>query len=77
MTSGGKLRAWIERRAGGNVLAGFVGVIVAPDGRTTVANRAPATQICRSAEEARAWVQEEAAAFGLPIEWVEGVTVSQ
>ena len=66
MTSGGKLRAWIERRAGGNVLAGFVGVIVAPDGRTTGSPIAPPLpMICRSAEEARAWSQEEAAAFGL------------
>jgi hypothetical protein len=67
----GKLRAWIESQPGGRFVAGFVGVAVAPDGRIAVASRAPATHICRSPEEAREWVEEEATAFGLPVEWVE------
>jgi hypothetical protein len=72
MTQNGKLRAWVERKPGGKFLAGFVGVVVTPDGRMAAANRAPATQVCRSPEEAREWVEDEASAFGLPVEWVEG-----
>jgi hypothetical protein len=72
MTQSGRLRAWIERRPGGNFVAGFVGVVVTPDGRMAAANRAPATHVCRSPEEAREWVEDEATAFGLPVEWVEG-----
>jgi hypothetical protein len=72
MTQGGKLRAWIERKPGGKFLAGFVGVVVTPDGRMAAANRAPATHVCQSPEEAREWVEDEATAFGLPVEWVEG-----
>jgi hypothetical protein len=71
MVTTGKLRAWIERQPGDRFMAGFVGLAVAPDGRTAVADRAPATHVCRSPEEAREWVEEEAAAFGLPVEWVE------
>jgi hypothetical protein len=71
MTPGGKLRAWIERQPGGKVMAGFVGVAVTPDGHMAAASRAPATQICRSPEEARECVEDEANALGLPVEWVE------
>jgi hypothetical protein len=71
MTPGGKLRAWIERQPGGRFLAGFVAVVVTPDGRMAVANRPPATQVCSTPEEAREWVEDEAFAFGLPVEWVE------
>jgi hypothetical protein len=71
MKTTGKLRAWIERQPGGRFMAGFVGVAVAPDGHVAVANRAPATYVCRSPEEAREWVEDEATAFGLPVEWVE------
>ena len=53
-------------------MAGFVGVVVTPDGRTAVATRPPATQVCLTPEEAREWVEDEATAFGLPVEWVEG-----
>jgi hypothetical protein len=71
MAISGKLRAWVERQPEGKFLAGFVGVAVFPDGRTAVASRPPATQVCRSPEEAREWVEDEATAFGLPVEWVE------
>jgi hypothetical protein len=75
MTPSGKLRAWIERKPGGRFLAGFVGVVVTPDGHVAVANRAPATQVCRSPEEAREWVEDEATAFGLPVEWAEAAAI--
>jgi hypothetical protein len=76
MATSGRLRAWIERQPGGRFLAGFVGVVVTPDGHVAVANRAPATQVHRSPEEAREWVEDEATAFGVPVEWVETASSS-
>jgi hypothetical protein len=67
MPPDGKLRAWIEVHDDA-VLAAFVGVPGAPDYRV---NRPPATQLCSSAEDARQWVEEEARAFDLPVEWVD------
>jgi hypothetical protein len=32
--------------------------------------RVPAMQLCASSEEARQWVEAEAAEFGLPVEWL-------
>ncbi len=72
MTQSGRLRAWIERTAGGMFRAGFVGVAVNPDGHSSVADRAPATLVCQSPEEARHWVEDEATALGLPVEWIKG-----
>jgi uncharacterized protein (DUF169 family) len=71
MTSSGRLRAWIERQHGGRFRAAFIGVATAPDGTAAVADREPAVRICCSPEKARQWVEEEATAFGLPVEWVE------
>jgi hypothetical protein len=66
MPSGGRLRAWIETR-GDEVLAAFVGV---PTTGQVHVDRPPATQLCASPDEARQWVEHEAEAFGLPVEWV-------
>jgi hypothetical protein len=57
-----KLLAWVEPQNGQEVLAAFVG------GAAT--KRAPATQLCASSAEARKWVEDEAAAIGLPVEWL-------
>jgi hypothetical protein len=57
-----KLLAWIEPQRDDEFLAAFVG------GSAT--ERAPATQICASRAEARRWVEDEAAEFGLSVEWV-------
>ena len=57
-----KLLAWVEARRDEEFVAAFVG------GAAT--KRAPATQICASPEEARQWIEDEAAEFGLPVEWV-------
>jgi hypothetical protein len=76
MSQCGRLRAWVERKPGGKFLAGFVGVVVTPDGRIAAADRAPATQVCRSPEEAREWIEDEASAFGLPVEWIESAAGS-
>ena len=57
-----KLLAWIEPRSDNEFVGAFVG------GAATT--RAPATQLCASPGEARQWVEEEAAHFGLPVEWL-------
>ena len=57
----GNLIAWIERRDEDLFLAAFVG--------SGAQMRAPATQICASEHEARRWIEKEAVAVGLPVEW--------
>ena len=76
MAPGGRLRAWIERQSGGGFRAAFLGVAVMPDGSSAVVRREPATRVCCSPEKARQWVEKEATAFGLPVEWVEPATAS-
>jgi hypothetical protein len=58
-----RLLAWIEPRDDEAFLAAFVGKPVAD-------RRAPATQLFASPDEARQWIEHEAAALGLPVEWV-------
>ena len=67
MPADGRLRAWIEVQDDA-VLAAFVAVSGAAHSRVS---RPPATQLCSSAEDARQWVEDEARAFGLPVEWVD------
>jgi hypothetical protein len=64
MTDGDGLLAWIEPRDGGKVEAAFVAA-------AAKCQRAPATQSCSSASEAKRWVEDEAAALGAPVEWVD------
>jgi hypothetical protein len=61
----GKLLAWIEPRDYGEFVAAFVGAAAARE-------RVPATQPFLSRAEARQWIEDQAAALGLPIEWVPG-----
>jgi len=58
--SKGALRAWTEAQ-GQSVIAAFVG--------TEADNRAPATRVCRSEDEAQRWVETEAQTLGLPVVW--------
>lgn len=58
-----KLLAWVEPQSGNEFLAAFVGAPVAT-------KRRPATQLCASPEEAQQWIEREASALGLPVEWV-------
>jgi hypothetical protein len=76
MVASGKLRAWIEHYPEDKYLAAFVGVTALPGGRMAAAGRPPATHIFSSPSSARQWVEREATAVGLPIEWVEGATGS-
>jgi hypothetical protein len=70
MTPTGKLLAWIRARSADQFVAAFVGDGAAPSARTGFAGRQPAVQLCRSADEARLWIEDQAAAFALPIEWL-------
>ena len=63
MTSNATLLAWIEPRDGNEYVAAFVGAGAA-------GSRGPAQRLCASADEARRWVESEASACGLPVEWV-------
>ena len=64
MSLSGKLLAWVEPRASDRYLVSLVGG-AAP-------GREPATRLCGSLNEARQWVETEAAALGVPIEWLPG-----
>jgi hypothetical protein len=57
-----KLLAWVEPRDDEAFLAAFV----AADAR----RREPATQLCSSRDEARNWIETQAAAIDAPVEWV-------
>ena len=57
-----KLMAWIDQ-PGEQVMAAFVA--------SAAPQRAPATRHFASLEEARGWVEAEARAFGVPVEWVD------
>jgi hypothetical protein len=59
-----KLLAWIEPRDDREFRVAFVS---AP----TASRRAPATYSCASPDEAREWVQVQAAELGIPVEWID------
>jgi hypothetical protein len=61
MPKGNRVLAWVEPRCG-KYLAAFVG--------GGAAGRQPATQACPSPEAAREWVEAEAAALNVPVEWL-------
>lgn len=67
----GRVCAWVEPH--GEVFeAAFICMPVDP--RVNVTRR-PATKRWGSEWEAKQWIEREAAAFGFPIEWVEGAGV--
>jgi hypothetical protein len=70
MKPNGKLLAWIKPRNADEYVAAFVGDGAAPGARKDFAGRAPAVQLCGSPAEARRWIEDQAAAFALPVEWV-------
>jgi len=59
----GKIIAWIEQKGSDRYQAAFVG------GAAT--QRLPATQECTSHDDARQWIEAEADALGVPIQWVQ------
>jgi hypothetical protein len=64
MPSNNRLIAWIEPESGQEFQAAFVSAAMA-------ARRRPATRRCASPAEARLWVEREAAALGVPVEWTD------
>ena len=52
------------RHGEGECIAAFVSV-------PTASRRAPATHSCASPDEAREWIQVQAAALGIPVEWTD------
>jgi hypothetical protein len=70
MPLSGKLLAWVEPQSDDEFLAAFVG---APAAST----RRPATQVCSSPDEARQWVERQATALGIPVEWVNAAPQRQ
>jgi hypothetical protein len=66
----GNMIAWISPHETGSYIGALVGEGAAPGGSGYSAGRTPAMQICASAEEARRWIEDQAAALGLPIKWV-------
>jgi hypothetical protein len=63
MATRGNLLAWIEPQGDGVFVGAYVGELAA--------RRAPATQVCRSPDEARRWIEDQAAGLGLPVRWVD------
>jgi hypothetical protein len=59
----GNLLAWIEPRSADEFIAAFVG--------EWATSRLPAAQLCSMFDEAMDWIIEQAAAFGLPVKWVD------
>ena len=62
MPQRGKMLAWVEPQSDDEFVAAFVG--------GAALQRVPAMQVCASPEEARAWIEHQAAEFGLPVQWM-------
>jgi hypothetical protein len=73
MKPSGKLLAWIRPRSAGEFIGAFVGEGATPGALKDFAGREPAARVCGSPDEARQWIEDQAAAFALPIEWVSEV----
>ena len=71
MRPSGSLLAWLEPGNTGEVAAVFIGEPVFVDARDAQRRRAPARRVHSSPERARAWVEAEAAALGLPVAWLD------
>jgi hypothetical protein len=69
----GNLLAWIEPCDAGEFIGAFVGEGALPDAHRDFPGRAPATRICSSPDEARQWVENQAAALDLPVKWVSDI----
>jgi hypothetical protein len=66
----GRLRAWITSQGFDESLVCFVAVPADTGPGSAHVTRPPAVQPCASVEDARTWMEHQAASLGLPIEWV-------
>lgn len=73
MQPGDSLLAWIERYGTSEFVGAFVGEGAAPGAIPDFPGRAPAMRRCVSPDEAREWIEREAAAFGVPVKWVNHI----
>jgi hypothetical protein len=67
----GSLLAWVEPCGTDKYVGAFVGEGAYQSGSAPSGGRPPAVQHCATEAEARQWIEAEAAAFGLPIKWVQ------
>lgn len=73
ISPGESLLAWIERCGTGDFVGAFVGEGAAAGAIPDFPGREPATRRCYSPDEARQWIETEAAAFGVSIKWVDRI----
>jgi hypothetical protein len=71
MLPNGRLLAWIAKKDTQEFVAAFVGEGAVATSDRKLVGRAPATQVCSSVDDARQWVQEQAEAFRLPVQWLD------
>lgn len=74
ISHGESLLAWIERCGAAEFVGAFVGEGAVPGAIPDFPGREPAMRRCFSPDEARQWIEQEAAAFGVPIKWVNHIT---
>jgi hypothetical protein len=70
ISPGENLLAWIVRRDTGHYVGAFIGEGATSGAIPDFPGREPATRRCFSLDEARQWIEQEAAAFGVPVKWV-------
>jgi hypothetical protein len=72
MTQISSLLAWIEAR-GSAFVSAYVGEGALADQSRGLPGRAPAMRVCQSKQEARGWVEDQAAMLGVRVKWLDGV----
>jgi hypothetical protein len=69
----GNLLAWIKPCKADQYVAAFVGEGAVAGAYKDFPGRAPAARFCTSLDEARQWIEEQAAALDLPVKWVSEI----
>lgn len=67
----GALLAWIKPAGTGQFIGAFVGEDAAPGRSRNFLGREPAAQLFSSPDDARRWIEGQAADVRLPIKWVK------
>ncbi|HEX2941650.1 MAG TPA: hypothetical protein VHO91_11420 [Rhodopila sp.] len=67
----GSLLAWVEQREDTAFIGAYIGEGATTDNSSDFRGRDPATHVFPSVDEARRWVETEAAALDLPVRWIE------
>jgi hypothetical protein len=69
----GNLLAWINRCKTDRFVAALIGEGAVPGAYKDFPGRLPAMQSCSSQQEARQWIEAQAAALDLPVKWVSEI----